>query len=82
MHDSLTHDDRRQVRVSLILALAGVFTLAFGALGTAGAGASAAGRTTTIAAAVAAANQPEMGPQPSEAETGCGCAEACLAQSR
>ena len=77
MNDTLSPEDRRHVRSSLIAALAAVFTIAVGPFAWAEVNPPGAERTPVLSAAPA--SEASAGPAvetPNEV-VGCGCAEGC-----
>jgi hypothetical protein len=76
MNETLSADDRRHVRTSLITSLAFVFTFLLSGYAWAASTGPKAGGATSVKAAAAAPGT--SGPAVEESEPGCGCAESCL----
>ncbi len=84
MKNSLSREDRRTVRSSLVAALAAAFTIALGSFAWAQVNTAAAERGTAVvvsAPAPASAPAKDDNPDTSAYDIGCGCAEPCVSQA-
>lgn len=77
MNETLSSEDRRHVRASLLAGLAAMLTIALGSFAWAEVNPAAAERTSTISAPAAAPANASPAVDAQEAAVGCGCAEGC-----